>query len=194
MRNHLNWLFLLLFGIVLVGCQNQVDVNGPTDSQGLIQKNDGNATQDVTNSSGSDLQKVTGCVQSAYYWQTHSKYGPKTYDPTWGMSPENFNEDTEFFSSGQTHYQALSTREWISNAYYTLARQYIALRLNARTGATVPPKVFDAYNKADELFLKYTPEYIGSLKRFDRLKYEFHKLSLIFAAYNNGFYGVKRCN
>ena len=195
MRNHLRWLFLLLLiGIMLVGCQNQVDINSPTDSQGLIQKNDVDLTQDITNNSGSDLKQVTGCVYSAYYWQTHSKYGPKTYDPVWGMSPENFDEDTEFFTTGKTCFQVMSSGEWLRNEYYNLARQYLALRLNARAGATVPSQVLDAYNKADELFLKYTPEYIGSLKVFNRLRFDFLKLSLIFVAYNNGFYGVKRCD
>jgi hypothetical protein len=33
MRNHLNWLFLLIFGIALVGCQDDINVNSPINQQ-----------------------------------------------------------------------------------------------------------------------------------------------------------------
>ena len=33
MRNHLNWLFLLIFGIALVGCQDDLNVNSPVKDQ-----------------------------------------------------------------------------------------------------------------------------------------------------------------
>lgn len=38
MRNHLSWLFLFLFGIVLIGCQDDINVNKPVNSNSILSK------------------------------------------------------------------------------------------------------------------------------------------------------------
>jgi hypothetical protein len=38
MRNHLNWLFLFLFGIALIGCQDDITVNNPINSNNGLSK------------------------------------------------------------------------------------------------------------------------------------------------------------
>lgn len=193
MRNHLYVSFLFLIVMFFAGCQNQLDVNNPVDDS--VQKMQKQNT--ITNGDEQSIEcfdnNFEGCVKSVRYWKRHSKYGPGEADPNWGSSPENFYEDSEFFKSGKTYFQVISSNEWWVNPYYTLARQYIALRLNARSGATVPQKVYDAYEKADNYFMTYSPDDIRSRRYFDRLRLDFLHLAKIFAAYNSGFLGPRRC-
>ena len=71
-----------------------------------------------------------GCTLTQGYWKTHSKYGPAPYDATWAL----IGEDTTFFSSGKTWHQAIDTSSAGGNAYYILAHQYIAAKLNLAGG------------------------------------------------------------
>ena len=72
-----------------------------------------------------------GCTLTPGYWKTHSKYGPAPYDATWA----EIGEDTPFFASGKTWYDALWTEPKGGEAYYILAHAYIAAALNFKNGA-----------------------------------------------------------
>ena len=94
-----------------------------------------------------------GCTLTQGYWKTHSKYGPAPYDATWAL----IGEDTTFFLSGKTWYQAINTSSAGGNAYYILAHQYIAARLNLLAGADSTPAVTAALASATAFFNTYTP-------------------------------------
>ena len=70
-----------------------------------------------------------GCVRTQGYWGNHSNW-PTGYSPS----------DT-FFYSGQTWQQVLDSSAAGGNAYYQLAHQYIAAKLNEASGAAVPAGV-----------------------------------------------------
>jgi hypothetical protein len=94
-----------------------------------------------------------GCSLTQGYWKTHSKYGPAPYDARWAL----IGEDTAFFSSGQTWYQAINASSSGGNAYYILAQQYIAAKLNLAGGASSTPAVNAALAGAEAFFAAYTP-------------------------------------
>jgi hypothetical protein len=75
----------------------------------------------------------SGCTLTQGYWKTHSRQGPAPYDGTWSKLGAE-EEDTVFFRSGQTWLQVFRTTVR-GNAYYTLAHQYMAARLNVLAGA-----------------------------------------------------------
>ncbi len=75
------------------------------------------------------------------YWKTHSINGPAPYDATWAC----VGEDTEFFNTGSTYYEVLTTPGEDGNAYYILAHQWIAATLNLENGVCKSQTVSDAY-------------------------------------------------
>lgn len=120
----------------------------------------------------------TGCTLTQGYWKTHSSYGPAPYDDTWAL----IGEDTVFYQSGQSWYQVLWTSPKGGNAYYILAHQFIAARLNLLNGAASTSPVDEALAWAHTFFSTYTPT--SQLSRSTR------NLALTYAAlldqYNNG--------
>jgi hypothetical protein len=174
----------MIFGIILVGCQNNLEVNSPSDSQSSLPKVDEKVSQAVKYNSEINLLATDWYVRGHGYWKTHSKYGPAKDDPTWGNSPANFNEDTEFFLSDKSFYEVIWTNPVAGNVYYILSREYIALRLNARTGAPVPTDIWNAYLEAEVLFGNYTPDDIKSLKGNNPLRKQFLNLATVISAFN----------
>jgi hypothetical protein len=86
-----------------------------------------------------------GCVLTPGYWKTHSSNGPAPYDDTW----ELIGEDTAFFLAVDKDGNALSWYDVLwqkpkGNAYFTLARAYIAATLNGLNGAEASEQVLDA--------------------------------------------------
>jgi hypothetical protein len=130
----------------------------------------------------------TGCTRSKGYWKTHSIYGPAPYDPIW----EQLGEDSTFFLSNQSNYEVMWTPPSGGNAYYILAPQYIATKLNFLNGAD-PSEVQQTFDDATDLFEIYTPEYIGTLKGNDPIRQEFLELKDILDQYNNGIIGPGKC-
>lgn len=130
-----------------------------------------------------------GCTHTIGYWKTHSKYGPAPYDATWAL----VGEDSPFFLSGKTWYQAAWTAP-AGNAYYILAHQYIAAHLNFLDGASVPAAVQTAFNSATTLFNTYTPAQIAALKGSSSLRKQFINLAGILDNYNNGITGPGHCD
>ena len=154
-----------------------------------------NTASFVTNDTGTtgsdnwtiDITIDCGCTLTRGYWQTHSAYGPAPYDPIWAM----IGEDTLFFLSGQTYYEVMQTSPG-GNAYYILAPQYIAAKLNILNGAYAPPDVKAAMARAEGLFNQYTPAQVAKLKGADLN--EFKMLGDLLDRYNNGYYGPLHCD
>lgn len=91
-----------------------------------------------------------GCTLTQGYWKTHSDRGPAPYDDAWkNLGP--LEEDTLFFKSGKTWYTVFWTAP-AGNAYYNLAQQYMAAKLNILNGASAPQSVTDAITAAEALF------------------------------------------
>lgn len=128
---------------------------------------------------------VGGCTLTQGYWKTHSKYGPAPYDHTWAL----IGEDTPFYLSGQSHYQVLWTPPAGGNAYYILAHQFIAARLNLLNGASTTPTVDAAMAWAHTFFSTHTPSNVPKNQA---------SLAKTYAAtldsYNNGLIGPGHCS
>jgi hypothetical protein len=151
-------------------------------------------TTNDTGSQGSDSHIILitvpcdGCTLTIGYWKTHSKYGPAPYDPTW--AGEDFDEDTDFFLSGQTYYEVLMTNPSSGNAYYILAHQYIAAKLNIRNGAATTPEVLAAISWAEGSFFNlYLPtDVLPNTIRQQALAH-----ATLLDNYNNGLIGPGHC-
>lgn len=127
-----------------------------------------------------------GCSLTQGYWKTHSKYdGAKKYDATWAL----IGEDTAFFSSGKTWYEAISTSSAGGNAYYILAHQYIAAKLNLAGGASSTPAVTAALAGATDFFNTYTPTSMLS----DAVRAQAIADAGTLADYNEGDIGPGHC-
>jgi len=129
-----------------------------------------------------------GCSLTPGYWKTHSILGPAPYDDTWAQIGEN----TTFFFSGKSYYQALWTSPQ-GNAYWILAHAYIAAQFNQLNGAdfTVAQAAFD---QATALFGNptNTPADVGGLKGAARNTWI--NLATILDNYNNGLIGPGHCS
>jgi hypothetical protein len=130
-----------------------------------------------------------GCTLTQGYWKTHSRYGPaKKRDATWDKAGPQ-GEDTIFFLSGKTWYGVLWTPP-AGNAYYNLAHQYIAAKLNILAGASSTPAVDAAIAGAEGWFSTKTPG--ATLTKAQRQQL------LAWAAtldqYNNGLIGPGHCS
>ena len=126
-----------------------------------------------------------GCSLTQGYWKTHSKYGPAPYDSTWAL----IGEDTPFFSSGKTWYQAINQSSAGGNAYYILAHQYIAARLNIAAGTGSTSAVNAALAGATAFFGTYTPSStLSATVRAQAIAY-----AGTLADYNEGDIGPGHC-
>ena len=151
-----------------------------------------------TETTGSDTWTVnatvacgTGCSLTPGYWKTHSAFGPAPFDDTWDQLAND--ENTPFFSSGKTYYQALWTAP-SGNAYYILAHAYIAAQLNQLNGASIPTNVLTAFNSATTLFGTYSPAQVAALRGNSPIRAQFISLAGILDAYNNGITGPGHCS
>jgi hypothetical protein len=152
-----------------------------------------------TGATGSDSWTVLvtvpcelGCTLTPGYWKTHSEYGPAPYDATWAMLPDG--ADTPFFLSGQSYHQVLWTPP-AGNAYYILARAFIAAGMNELNGASFTAAEA-AWGEARAVFEAYTPAQIAALKGKDGSALRAHIVELagVLDAYNNGLIGPGHCD
>ena len=124
-----------------------------------------NTASFVTNDTGStssasadvlvNVPCAGGCSLTLGYWKTHSEFGPAPYDNTWAMLSSGAS--TPFYLSGQTWYQVFWTSPSGGNAYYILAHQYMAARLNQLNGASSTSAVDAALVAGNTFFNTYTP-------------------------------------
>ncbi len=108
-----------------------------------------------------------GCTYGHGFWKNHLD------ETAWATVGTN----TAFFKSGQTYATVIGMNSKGGNAYYILARQYIATKLNMANGATAPGGVQSAFNEATALFNKYTPAEIGAMKGNDEIRKQFIHLA-----------------
>ena len=106
---------------------------------------------------------VTGCVEDGCtltqgYWRTHSSYGPAAKPNDLWLQLEQ-GPDTVFYLSEKSYYDVL----WVNprgNAYYILAKQFIAAKLNSLGGASLSSIQAD-YDWAEQFFQAATPDSYG---------------------------------
>ena len=134
----------------------------------------------------------SGCTLTQGYWKTHSRQGPAPYDNNWA-NLGSLQENTPFFLSNQTWLQVFKTPPG-GNAYYQLADQYMAARLNQLNGASTPANVQTAINSATTLFNTYTPAQIAALKGNSNVRAQFISLAGILGNYNEGIIGPGHCS
>lgn len=130
---------------------------------------------------------ASSCTLTQGYWKTHSQLGPAPYDAAWqNIGP--LQEQTVFFLSGATWHQVFWTAPR-GNAYYNLAHQYMAAKLNLLDGASSTPMVDAAISFAETFFSTYTPT--ASLSNSVRN----HALAQasVLDQYNNGLIGPGHC-
>lgn len=138
-----------------------------------------------------DVVCEDGCTLTPGYWKTHSEFGPAPFDDTWNELADGAS--TVFFLSGQSWYEVLWTPPK-GNAYYILARAYMAASLNFLNGASAPPEVLDAWNEATDLFETYTPADIDALRGNRPPRPRFLELAGLLDMYNNGLLGPGHCS
>jgi hypothetical protein len=138
-------------------------------------------------------QPETGCTYTLGYWKTHSSAGSaKKRNATWNMLGP-MAEATPFYMSGHSYLQAMQTPPR-GNAYYILATQYIAARLNRLSGASAPEEVRIAMNAASTLFEMFTPAQVAAMDGSHYARKEFINHAHILDQYNNGLIGPGHCD
>lgn len=155
--------------------------------------NDTGATGNDDHTVTVDVPCEVGCTLTQGYWKTHSEYGPARWpDDTWLLILPD-GPDTTFYLSGQTYLEVMRTPP-AGNAYYNLASQYIAAKLNVLSGASTTAEVDTALASADALFQQYTPTQIAALKGNNAVRKEFISLASTLDRYNNGLIGPGHCD
>jgi hypothetical protein len=134
-----------------------------------------------------DVPCAGSCTLTQGYWKTHSAQGPAPYDAAW-KNIGALEEQTPFFLSGQTWIGVFNTAP-AGNAYYTLAHQYMAAKLNVLDGASAPAGVSAALAQAEALFNANTPAQVTRTNRS-----EFNSLAALLDSYNNGLTGPGHCS
>ncbi len=134
----------------------------------------------------------SGCTLTPGYWKTHSRRGPAPYDDAWALLGSG-QENTVFFLSGKSYYQALWT-EPQGNAYYILAHAWIATTLNGLNDAAMPSEVMQGWQEATTLLQTWTPAQIGAQKGSQQPRKRFLELAGLLDMYNNGLLGPGHCN
>ena len=154
-----------------------------------------------------DVQCPTGCTLTLGYWKTHNESfkGGAPVDETWDLLGA-LAEATGFFTTANSYPvtgpNALPAFTWFNvfwtpvggNAYYSLAHQYMAAKLNVLNGAD-PSAASAAITTAEGLFanLTNTPAFIGALKGNDPLRKQFVNTAGILGSYNEGKIGPGHC-
>lgn len=129
-----------------------------------------------------------GCTLGQAYWKRHSHFGPRRYNPTWDQIGP-LGENTPFFNSGHTYVQT-SWRLSLGNPYWTLAKSYIAAKLNTLNGAQMPASTLAHYNTATQLLQSYTPLAVP----FNHtVKKNFTRAAAALKDFNSGRVGPGRC-
>jgi hypothetical protein len=133
----------------------------------------------------------SGCTSTPGYWKNHTKYSAAERDDTWDkIGPQG--EDTPFYLSGKTYLQVLQTPTR-GNAYYILAYQFIAAKLNILRGASAPDDVKNAMTESEKLFRKYKPGQVAAMKGSHPVRKKFLEYAALLDKYNNGQTGPGKC-
>ena len=157
-----------------------------------------------TDATGDDLENVhvvvncaQGCTLTQGYWKTHNdsfKGGAPT-DDNW-ENVGGLKELTQFFTSGATWFGVFNTPPK-GNAWYNLAHQYMAAKLNVLNGATAPAPVASAIASAEGLFnnpLYNTPAEFAALGKKSPVRTDAINWAGILGAFNEGNTGPGHCD
>ena len=160
---------------------------GGTGGAGGTGGTGGAGTGGAGGAGGSDCNDddTCGCTLTQGYWRTHSSFGPAPYNATWALIGEN----TTFFLSGKTYYQALTTPP-AGNMYYVLVKQYIGAKLNGLTGASTDD-IDSEFATATGLFQTYTPAQVAADADLEE---QFEDLADELADFNEGDTGPGHCS
>ena len=130
---------------------------------------------------------ATGCTLTQGYWKNHADPNGRRYDPTWNYL--SAGSATLFASSGQSWLAVFRTPP-AGNAYYTLAHQYMAARLNRLAGAGSTPAVDAAMGSAAAFFSGRNP----AVKLTSAEKGSATTWAGVLASYNEGTTGPGHCS
>jgi hypothetical protein len=130
-----------------------------------------------------------GCTYTQGFWKTHSDRGPAPYSDGW-QALGAAEEDTPFFNSGASWYSTFWTPPR-GNAFYNLAHQYMAAKLNVLNGSSSTLDVDAALSGAEALFggLAAGSTTLTSSQRTDALAW-----ASTLDSYNNGAIGPGHCD
>ena len=183
-------------------------INGPTNPLDCGTTQVPNTATSTTNDSGTidtavwtidvNIHCQDGCTLTQGYWKTHSSYGPAPTDEAWMLLPDMDGDgviegpDESFYLSGQTWYAVFWTKP-AGNAYYILAKQYMAAVLNGVNGASTT-SITTALADAEALFEQYTPADIAKMKGKHPVRAEFISLADTLTQYNEGLIGPGHCD
>jgi hypothetical protein len=167
-----------------------------------------NTATGTTNTSGTEvsddasvvvnIECPQGCTLTQGYWKTHNQSfrdarngrGP-TPDDAWFLIGA-LGEDTPFFSTGKTWFEIFWTAPK-GNAYYNLAHQYMAAKLNILDGVDASAAIDGYIAEAETLFGTYSIAQIGAMKANNPVRQRFIELAGFLGAFNEGTAGVDHC-
>jgi hypothetical protein len=86
------------------------------------------------------------------FWKNHSESGLLSYHSTWD---EKAAGDEKFLATGLSYVDVLHTPPSRGQAYFILARQYIAAELNVANGSPISQEVSDTLLEAQALLIQY---------------------------------------
>jgi hypothetical protein len=120
-----------------------------------------------------------GCTRTQGYWKNHDS-----------NLFSNIVNGIQFRDTGYTWYQLLTMPPKGGNPYILLAHHYIAERANYYNGACEPREVYEAKERAEELFCGtcLTCDITGDERT------EFIEIAELLDRYNNGLMGVPHCD
>ena len=190
---------------VPVACgQNQHNNTASFETQ-----DDDNDTDEV----GSDnwtvnvnVECVRGCTLTQGYWKTHNdsfKGGAPTDDNWENITPAA--ELSGFFTTANS-YPVIGPNvppfTWFTvfntppkgNAYYNLAHQYMAAKLNILNGAGATPAVTAAITAAEDFFDSYTPAAFAALGKKHALRGQVIGWAGTLGSFNEGSIGPGHCD
>jgi hypothetical protein len=165
---------------------------------------------DDTGETGSDMWTVTiirdcpTCTLTQGYWKTHNDefWGGAPDDPVWYDLLPGDGASATFFLSGASYFDVMWTAP-AGNAYYQLARQWIAAKLNYEAGSSGGTAVDDALQFGQELFSSYSPAQVetwtndsgGTLPSFgDVTRHDVIGAAATLASFNEGTAGPGHCD
>jgi len=134
------------------------------------------------------------CSLTQGFWKTHNDSfhgGAPSYDGWYNLAQSK--ELTEFYLSGQTWYEVFWTAPK-GNAYYNMAHQYEAAKLNYLNGAWAPG-IAEALADAEDILNTYTPSDLEPpkgkakkawMKTMSSVVDEVKELAGVFGAFNEG--------
>ena len=160
----------------------------------------GNTATATSNSSGTATSasatvtievSAAGCTLTQGYWKNHANPLQKRFDPTWNLLAGGLGGNTMFYYANQTWLGVFNTPP-AGNAYYILADQFMAAKLNVAGGAGTTPAVASAMSAAETFF--GTATNTPSVKWSNAQKTTLTGYAATLQSYNEGTTGPGHCS